>query len=98
MTTPAGTGSDRVARDLVVRGLVQGVFFRDSTRGQATAWGVDGWVTNHADGSVRAHLEGAPDAVERLVRWAHRGPRHAAVERVEVRVVDPCGCSGFEIR
>jgi acylphosphatase len=88
----------RVARDLVVHGRVQGVFFRDSCRRQARSAGVDGWVANAADGTVRAHLEGPPDAVDQLTAWARRGPRSAQVERVDVREVEPDGSSGFEVR
>jgi acylphosphatase len=88
----------RIARDLVVHGRVQGVFFRDSCRREARAAGVDGWVANAADGTVRVHLEGPPEAVEALAGWAHRGPDTADVERVEVRETDPEGCAGFEVR
>lgn len=39
-----------------IRGVVQGVFFRQSTRRQAA--GVTGWVRNCADGAVEAVFEG----------------------------------------
>ena len=87
-----------VAKRVVVHGLVQGVFFRDSCRTEARRAGVRGWVTNAADGTVQAHLEGPADAVERLVAWLHQGPPHAEVERVEVRDVPPEKMTGFEVR
>jgi acylphosphatase len=87
-----------VARAVVVRGRVQGVFFRDSCRAEADAGGVAGWVTNEADGTVRAHFEGAPDAVDRLVAWTRHGPAHAEVEGVDVSAVDVAGLSRFEVR
>jgi acylphosphatase len=89
---------ERVARDLVVHGRVQGVFYRDSCRREARSAGVDGWVTNASDGTVRAHLEGPPDAVDRVAAWARRGPRGADVERVDERDAEPDGSSGFEVR
>jgi acylphosphatase len=89
---------DRTAREVVVHGRVQGVFFRDSCRTEARAAGVAGWVTNEPDGTVRAHLEGSPDAVERLVTWLHHGPPHADVDRVDVHEVAAEGLSGFEVR
>jgi acylphosphatase len=68
---------------LVVHGRVQGVFFRDSMRREAQRLAVRGWVRNRSDGTVEAVVQGEPAAVEAIVRWAHRGPEHARVERVE---------------
>jgi acylphosphatase len=82
----------------VVHGRVQGVFFRDTTRRRASERGVAGWVANRADGAVEAVLEGAPDAVEAMVRFAHEGPRGAEVERVEVFEEEPEGIEGFAVR
>lgn len=87
-----------VARRVVVRGHVQGVFFRDSTRRRAQAEGVAGWVRNRGDGAVEAWFEGPADAVERLVAFARRGPRGAAVESVEVVDEEPSGVGGFQVR
>jgi acylphosphatase len=74
------------------------VFFRDSTRRSAERHGVAGWVTNRWDGTVEAVFEGEPDAVERLVRFMHEGPRGAQVERVEVFDEEPEGLKGFNVR
>lgn len=90
--------SDVIARDVVVSGQVQGVFFRDSTRREAARLGVAGWVRNCPDGTVQAHVEGAPEAVAALVRWCRAGPRHARVDDVRVSDTEPAGCSRFEIR
>jgi acylphosphatase len=83
---------------VVVHGRVQGVFFRDSARRQASSRGVSGWVTNRADGAVEAVFEGEPDAVESLVRFMREGPRGADVSDVEVTDEEPEGLSGFEVR
>jgi acylphosphatase len=85
-------------RRVVVHGLVQGVFFRDTTRRQAVQRGVAGWVRNNPDGSVEAVFEGEEDAVERLVELCREGPRGARVESVDVLREDPEGLSGFAIR
>ena len=87
-----------IARDIVVSGRVQGVFFRDSTRHEAARLGVTGWVRNSPDGTVRAHVEGSPEAVAALVRWCRDGPRHATVHDVRVSEGEPLGCARFEIR
>jgi acylphosphatase len=85
-------------RRVVVHGLVQGVFFRDTVRRHAQAHGVAGWVRNTRDGTVEAVFEGEPQAVERLVSFVHEGPRGAIVERVDVIDEEDEGLSGFSIR
>lgn len=90
--------SETIARNLVVSGDVQGVFFRDRTRREAGRLGVTGWVRNCPDGTVQAHLEGTPDAVAALVLWAREGPRHADVDELRVSEVEPLGCERFEVR
>lgn len=87
-----------VRRRVVVRGRVQGVFFRDSLRERARAHGVAGWACNRPDGALEAVLEGPPEAVERVVRFCQTGPPPAQVDRVEVTEEDPEGLSGFQIR
>jgi acylphosphatase len=87
-----------VRRRVVVSGDVQGVFFRDTCRGEAGRLGVAGWVTNRPDGRVEAHFEGAADDVERMVSWCRTGPQYARVESVEVQDEEPTGETGFSIR
>lgn len=67
---------------LVIGGRVQGVWFRDSTRMQATGLGVFGWVRNRPDGRVEVLAEGPEDRVNKLVAWCHHGPSHAHVTDV----------------
>jgi acylphosphatase len=90
--------SEPVRRRVVVRGHVQGVFFRDSTRREASRRGVSGWVCNRADGAVEAVFEGAPADVEELVRFCSAGPRGAEVADVDVIEEAVERLSGFEVR
>ena len=83
---------------MVVRGRVQGVFFRDTCRAQARRHGVSGWVTNRPDGAVEAVLEGDEAAVDAIVSWMHHGPDAAVVTDVEVIAEDPEQLSGFRVR
>jgi acylphosphatase len=82
----------------VIRGRVQGVFFRDSLRRLAEQDGVAGWARNTPEGTVEAVLEGDAPAVERLVSFARTGPADARVDTVEVSEEEPEGLSGFSIR
>ena len=82
-----------------VRGLVQGVFFRQNCRREALSLGLSGWVRNDVDGSVEVFAQGDPDAVDRLVAWLWHGPPRARVAAVESEVVAPDPqLSGFIIR
>jgi acylphosphatase len=88
---------ERIARKVVVRGRVQGVYYRDRCRREALAAGVSGWVRNELDGSVQALVEGPAAAVDRLVAWMRIGPRRAIVEDIEVTVCEPEGLTGFHV-
>jgi acylphosphatase len=83
---------------VVVSGLVQGVFFRDSCRREAMAAGVSGWVRNRSDGAVEAVFEGDERAVQRLVAWCRHGPPHAQVEKLTTYDEAPEGLAGFRVR
>ena len=73
---------------LEIHGRVQGVFFRDSMRYEAQRLGISGWVRNRSDGTVEAAVHGDPAAVDAIVGWAHHGPQHANVERVDIEPDD----------
>jgi acylphosphatase len=83
---------------VVAHGRVQGVFFRDSTRREAAAAGVAGWVRNRGDGAVEAVFEGDGDAVGRMVEFVKGGPGSSDVDRVDVHDEEPEGLDGFDVR
>ena len=87
-----------VARRVRVTGRVQGVFFRAWTSDEASTVGVTGWVRNCPDGSVEAHLEGDPDAVDELIGLMNEGPPGARVSRVTVETTDLEGHGAFEVK
>ena len=89
----------RVARRLMISGRVQGVGFRYFAQEAAIREGVAGWVRNLSDGRVEAYLEGEADAVTRLERVLHWGPRGSRVEDVETESEPPIGShTGFHVR
>jgi acylphosphatase len=87
----------RRAVRVVVRGRVQGVFFRVTCARVARDAGAAGWVRNRGDGAVEAVFEGSDEAVAAMLVWCRRGPSRAAVTDVEVIEVAPEGLSGFMI-
>lgn len=70
-------------RRFVVRGVVQGVNFRNTATDQARRLGLTGRVWNAADGSVECIAEGETEALDRFRDWLGRGPRMADVQEVE---------------
>jgi acylphosphatase len=80
-----------VRLQIVVRGRVQGVYFRQSTRQKAEELGLTGWVANRGDGSVEIEVEGPEPAVRALATWARIGPPAAKVDEVIERAIDPTG-------
>jgi acylphosphatase len=88
---------DVVRRRVVVRGRVQGVWFRESARERADELGVAGWVRNNTDGAVEAELEGDSRDVGALVAWFRRGPSRARVDSLDVDELAPVGERGFRV-
>ena len=72
-----------------VRGVVQGVGFRDSCMRRARAQGITGWVRNRRDGSVEALLQGSPAQVAQMCEWLRYGVPGARVDALEQSEVQP---------
>ena len=67
-----------------VRGRVQGVFFRESTRRLAEQLGIFGFVRNLPDHrTVEVVAEGDRERLDELVEFLKVGPPAAKVESVE---------------
>ncbi len=67
----------------VVRGRVQGVFFRQSTVFEAQRLNLKGWIRNLPDASVEGLACGDTAALEKLRAWLQKGPPAARVTAVE---------------
>ena len=67
----------------IVHGLVQGVFFRASTRDTAHRLHLVGWVRNLPDDTVEVLAEGDRPTLQRLLEFLHHGPPDARVTKVD---------------
>ena len=83
---------------VIVRGRVQGVFYRATCAEKANQAGVFGWVRNCVDGSVEAHFEGSADAVETMIQWCQLGSAQALVSAIYVDESRSEAFKSFEIR
>ena len=68
---------------IVVSGLVQGVWYRASTRSQAQSLGLVGTVWNRSDGRVEIIAEGLEGALQQILTWCNSGPPGARVDDLE---------------
>ncbi|MBT4823753.1 acylphosphatase [Candidatus Woesearchaeota archaeon] len=75
-------------KKIIIKGHVQGVFYRENTKKLAKALGLKGYVKNKFDGSVKIVVSGEENKIKKLIKWCKHGPMHATVENVEVKEHD----------
>lgn len=78
-------------------GLVQGVFFRASTKQEADYLGIKGWVRNEPDGSVLIHAQGSNEQLKTFLKWCTKGPIMAQVSEVRSWEKEDELCYDFRI-
>ncbi len=90
---------ERCRLSVSIRVRVQAVSFGYHTLREARRLGLNGWVRNERDGSVRAVVEGDPHYLEEFIGFLRRGSPGAKVMSVDVKWLD---CveefDSFEIR
>jgi len=83
---------------VLIKGRVQGVYFRSYTRSEAERLSLNGWVRNLHDGSVEAVFEGEKASVEKMIAWCQKGPPGAIVTNAEIEWQDYAGeFDGFSV-
>ena len=88
----------KVRVSLLIKGRVQGVFYRASCAERARALGLRGFVRNLPDGRVEAAFEGPALAVQAMVAWCHRGTDLSQVHSVEVLREELAGAREFRVQ
>lgn len=82
-------------RQVTIRGRVQGVGYRAWVEHQARVRGLEGWVRNRRDGSVKAVFAGPADIVADMVTSCRQGPPAAGVDAVHEA---PAGSDALNLR
>lgn len=67
---------------LIIKGKVQGVFYRASTKDTANKLGIKGWVRNLPDGNVEIMATAEQQILYNFIMWCHQGPPKAIVDEV----------------
>lgn len=73
-----------ISRHLIIRGQVQGVFFRQSAQKKAVELDIQGTVRNCADGTVEIIAEGNEEEIMLFIEWCHQGPKASRVEVIDI--------------
>ncbi len=69
---------------LLIKGEVQGVFYRATARQIANRIGITGWIKNTRDGNVEATVSGTEVQLQKFISWCKKGPEKAVVDEVVV--------------
>ena len=72
---------------LIIKGKVQGVFYRASAKDMAVDLGLTGWVKNTPEGDVEIMATGEMEVLERFMDWCKTGPSRAIVTGVHIKTV-----------
>lgn len=82
---------------LLIKGRVQGVFYRASAKEVAEHLHLTGWIKNTSEGHVEAVASGVDSAVQQFVDWCHQGPPKAQVADVVVKPANSAAFTSFRI-
>ena len=84
--------------EIVVKGKVQGVWFRKTTQQKANELLIEGYVKNLPDGSVHILAKAEENVLDPFIEWCKSGPEKARVESFEMNEIENEDFNGFEIR
>ena len=82
---------------LLIKGKVQGVFYRATAKDVAEALGLTGWVKNTKEGNVEALASGRDEQLQQFISWCKQGPAKAFVTNVEITRKNEESFNGFKI-
>ena len=83
---------------LVIKGKVQGVYYRATAKEKANELGIKGWIKNAPGGHVEIMAAGNKEELEKFIGWCRRGPKHAEVSDIIVTTREEQYFSNFTIK
>lgn len=69
---------------ILIKGRVQGVFFRSFLKKQAQKLSLKGWVKNLNNNQVEVLFQGKKEAIEKAIEGCRQGPPAAQVKSIKV--------------
>ncbi len=84
--------------DIIVKGRVQGVWFRKYTKIKADELDIQGFVKNLPTGEVFTEAEGDKEKLDAFIEWLHNGSPNSMVYFVESKQNDLKNHEYFEIK
>jgi acylphosphatase len=88
---------EKIHKEMLVKGKVQGVFFRTSAKMAADDLGIKGQIRNLPNGNVLIAAEGEVSQMEAFIAWCRQGPPLAKVTELSITVSPLKYYAGFEI-
>jgi len=82
---------------LIIKGKVQGVFYRATAKNVADLLGIKGWVRNLPDTYVEITATASQELVQKFIAWCKQGPPGANVKEVIVEELSLQDFNGFKI-
>lgn len=82
---------------LLLKGKVQGVFYRATAKKMADKFNLSGWIKNTKEGHVESIVTGSNEQVQQFINWCKTGPEKANVEEVQVTPTEEILFNDFQI-
>jgi acylphosphatase len=82
---------------LLIKGNVQGVFYRATAKKIADKLKITGWIKNTKDGNVEAIVTGDEAQLQQFINWCKTGPEKANVTDVIITFQPETFFTHFEI-
>ena len=89
---------DKVHYNILVKGKVQGVWYRKYTKDQANSLGIKGYVKNDENGNVYVEAEGTTEAITAFIETIKQGSPLSKVSEVLYDIDSSKGYKDFEIK
>ncbi len=83
---------------LLIKGKVQGVFYRATAKDVAQKNGLTGWIRNTGNGEVEAIVSGTQTQLDTFITWCQNGPKRADVSEVVISNVEGQIFNSFSIK